>query len=120
MDTSEPTSTRRKGTPREPETIDGRTLALVPTPRRRKPKLTTLDGVRTEMSRIYREMESGKRDSGEGGRLIYALIAIGKVLEVADLERRVDELERRRAGRQLPGAPTPLSLANVSVVLSDD
>ncbi len=62
-----------RGTVRAPQTIDGTTLALVPTPARRKPQLTSLDGVRVEMARIYREMESGKRDSQEGQRLVFVL-----------------------------------------------
>jgi len=34
------------------------------------------------MSRIYREMESGKRESQEGSRLVYVLTQIGKILEL--------------------------------------
>jgi hypothetical protein len=57
--------------------------------------LTTLEGVRCEMSRVYREMESGKRDSREGSRLVYVLTAIGKVLELTEIERRLTALEDR-------------------------
>jgi len=83
------------GTVREPQTIDGATLALVPTPKRRKPQLTDLGGVRVEMARIYREMESGKRDSQDGSRLVYVLTQITKVLELTEIERRLNVLENR-------------------------
>lgn len=88
-----------KGTIREPQTIDGATLALVPTPARRKPQLTSLEGVRVEMARIYREMESGKRDSQEGSRLVYVLTQVAKVLELTEIERRLIRLEARSDGK---------------------
>lgn len=84
-----------KGTAREPQTIDGRTLALVPTPRRRRAQLDKLDGVRVEMARVYREMESGGRDSQDGSRLVYVLTQIAKVLELTEIERRLTALEDR-------------------------
>jgi len=81
------------GTVREPATIDGTTLRALPTPQRRKPQLTTLEGVRCEMARIYREVEGGKRDSQEGSRLTYMLSQITKVLELTEIERRLTVLE---------------------------
>jgi hypothetical protein len=89
----------RNGTAHRPETIDGATLTLLPTPRRRKPQLDRLEGVRVEMSRVYREMEAGTRDSHEGSRLVYVLTAIAKVLELTQIERRLTELEERSNGR---------------------
>jgi len=41
-----------KGAVRAPQTIDGATLTLVPTPGRRKAQLNTLEGVRRELARI--------------------------------------------------------------------
>jgi len=84
-----------KGAVREPQTIDGATLALVPAPQRRKAQLDRLEGVRREMSRVYRDMESGRRDSQDGSRLVYVLTQIAKVLELTEIERRVDALEHR-------------------------
>lgn len=83
------------GTPRVPETIDGGTLRLIPTPRRRKPQLTTLEGVRCELARLYREAEAGRRDTQEASRLTYILTQIGKVLELTEIERRLTALEGR-------------------------
>src|SRR5712671_3351506 len=89
------------GTARGAATIDGATLKLLPTPRRRKAQLSSLEGVRVEMSRIYREMESGKRDSQDGSRLVYVLTQIAKVLELTEIERRLITLEAKASG-QLP------------------
>ncbi len=73
--------------------VGGATLALVPTPRRRKAQLDRLEGVRVEMSRVYRDMESGRRDSQDGSRLVYVLTQIAKVLELTEIERRLTTLE---------------------------
>jgi hypothetical protein len=89
------------GTAHSPATIDGATLRVLPTPTRRKPQLTSLEGVRVEMSRIYREMEAGKRESQEGSRLVYVLTQIGKVLELTEIERRLIVLEERATHARL-------------------
>ena len=81
------------GAVNRPQTYDGSTMALVPTPRRRKAQLDRLDGVRLEMSRVYRDMESGARDSQDGSRLVYVLTQIAKVLELTEIERRLGALE---------------------------
>ena len=80
---------------RRPETIDGATLALLPTPRRRRAQLDKLEGVRVEMSRVYRDMETGQRDSQDGSRLVYVLTQIAKVLELTEIERRLITLESK-------------------------
>ena len=82
-----------KGTVRAPETIDGATLRVLPTPRRRRAQLDRLEGVRVEMARVYREMESGHRDTQDGSRLVYVLTQIAKVLELTEIERRIGLLE---------------------------
>ena len=86
-----------KGAVREPQTIDGATLALVPTPQRRKAQLDRLEGVRREMARVYRDMESGS-DSQDGSRLVYVLTQIAKVLELTEIERRLTAIEVRTCG----------------------
>jgi hypothetical protein len=70
---------------------------VLPTPSRRKAQLTSMEGVRCEMARIYREMESAKRDSQDGSRLVYVLTQIAKVLEFTEIERRLIVLEARNA-----------------------
>jgi hypothetical protein len=87
-----------KGAVREPQTIDGATVALVPTPQRRKAELDRLEGVRREMSRVYRDMESGKRDSQDESRLVCVLTQIAKVLELTEIERCLTAIEERPRG----------------------
>jgi len=89
-----------KGSPDEPVAIDGATLSVIPTGRRRA-VLNTLGGVRREMARIYREAESGKRETSEASRLVYMLGQIGKALELAEIEARLKALEVKANAKQL-------------------
>jgi hypothetical protein len=57
--------------------------------------LNTIEGVRREMARIYRDAEAGKRDTADASKLTFMLAQIGKMLELVDIERRVDALENR-------------------------
>jgi hypothetical protein len=75
----------------EPATIDSTTLRVVPTP---KVKLQTLDDVRVEMARIYRDVKAGRRDTADGSRMTFMLAQIGKMIELADVEKRLEHLER--------------------------
>jgi hypothetical protein len=88
-----------KDTPDEPATIDGRTLRLIPTPGRRKAVLNTLEGIRREMARVYRDAESGRRDTAEASKLVYILGQIGKVLEATEIETRLKLLEAKANAR---------------------
>jgi hypothetical protein len=88
---------------REPQTIDGITLTVLPTPQRRKAQLDRLEGVRREMARVYREIESGRRDTQDGSRLVYVLTQIAKVLERTEIERRPILFEDKANG----GLPAP-------------
>lgn len=71
---------------------------LPPTPP--KIRLCDLEATRLEMAAVYRDMRGGRLDTSEGSRLVYALSQIGKLIEAAALERRIDELERLLAGEQ--------------------
>lgn len=82
-----------KGAVREPVTLDGPTLALVPTPQLRKVQVNTREGVRREMSRIYREAEAGKRDTADASRMTFMLGQVGKMRELTVIERRLTLLE---------------------------
>ena len=78
-----------------PVTVDGATLKLVPTPRVTI-HLKTIDHLRLEMGKVYREMRSGDLDSQTGSRLVYVLGEIRKLIELADLEKRIEQLERTK------------------------
>ena len=53
------------------------------------------------MARIYREAESGRRDTSEASKLVYMLGQIGKALEIVEIEARLRALEARN-GNRLP------------------
>jgi len=83
-----------------PETIDGQTGKPDTPPRPKAPTAAQIPldravDVRREMAKVYREMRGGSLDTSEGGKLVYALSAIGKMIEVHELEERIRLLEDR-------------------------
>lgn len=93
---------------RRPETIDGKTLEPDPTTPHRRIDLSTLRDVRLELAAVYRRMDAGEIESQDGTRRTYVLKAIADVIELADLERRIRELEERRsAGGYVPSNAVP-------------
>ena len=76
-----------------PVTIDGGTGSPIPTPP--KIKLNTIDDVRREMAAVYREARDGTLDISNAGRLAYVLTGIGKLIEIEQVEKRLDDLERK-------------------------
>lgn len=75
-------------------------VEVLPTPRR--VDLATLDDVRLEMAKVYREMKAGDIATQEGTRLAYVLGQIGKLIEANDVQRRVEALEAILARRPRP------------------
>jgi hypothetical protein len=108
MDTTEPQLTAENRTPvrakkRTPPTIiDEATGLPVPLPRQRTP-LKRLEDVKRELGRVYRAMKSGEIPHEDGTKRAFVLGQLGKVIEMADLERRLDRLEQQQA-RLLPDA----------------
>lgn len=47
------------------------------------------------MARLYRGMKAKTIDTQDGTRLVYVLTQIAKLHEAVEIERRVEELERR-------------------------
>lgn len=80
-----------------PATIDGASLALVPTP---TIHLKTADDIRLEMAKVYREMKSGKIALEDGTKLVYVLSQIGRMVETTDVQKRVEAMERVMGRRQ--------------------
>ena len=74
-----------------PATIDGKSNELIPTPT--KIDLKSIDDVRLEMARAYREMRGDVIETQKGTRLVYVLAAIGKLIELHELEQRIQNLE---------------------------
>lgn len=74
-----------------PVTVDGTSGEVLPTPPRID--LKTIDDIRLEMARVYREMRSNAMEAQQGTRLVYVLSAIGKLIELHDIEQRLAKLE---------------------------
>jgi hypothetical protein len=92
----------RKATHDKPATrANAHGKAAPPTTRVRCP-LKKLDDIKAELGRLYREGKSGKRDVGDVSKLANVLQILGRLIEGADLEQRMDELEERQ--RQDQGA----------------
>jgi hypothetical protein len=73
----------------EVRTVSGEVLS--PTPQRIN--LSSLEDVRREMARVYRDMRNRIIDPQDGTRLTYVLAQLGKMYEMAEVEQRVNALE---------------------------
>jgi hypothetical protein len=85
---------------RMPATLESAGLTVIPTPSRID--LKTIDDVRLEMARVYRDMRAGTVQTQDGTRLAYVLAQIGKLIESGELERRIESLELVLRQRKLP------------------
>lgn len=56
-------------------------------------KLDTMQDVRREMAKVYREARSGLVDVQDATKLTWCLQAVAKVIEGSDLEQRIEKLE---------------------------
>lgn len=85
----------------QPVELDGKTGEIETLPPQRgqryRCKLDTLDDVKREMSKVYRETRSELIDPAVGSKLVYMLQSIGKVIETSDLEKRVEVLEGKQS-----------------------
>ena len=73
--------------------IDSSNHELLATPSRID--LKHIDDVRLEMAKVYREMKQQKIPAQDGTRLVYVLTQIGKMIELHDIEKRVNTIEER-------------------------
>ena len=73
------------------ESLSRRGVAALPTPPRID--LKTIDDVRVEMARVYRDMRAGRIESSDGTKLAYVLAQLGKLIESGELEKRLEALE---------------------------
>jgi hypothetical protein len=86
--------------PNGPEkAIAGQLLARPPT-RPRRPVLKTLPDVRREMARVYREMRRGRLETQDATRMTYVLTQIAKIIQTAELEARIEAVERALGSRR--------------------
>lgn len=81
---------------KEPVTVDNVSGKVLPTPK--GIKLKSIDDVRVEMASVYRAMKKGSIETGDGTKLVYVLGQIGKMIEIHDIERRIELLEEKNNG----------------------
>ena len=75
--------------------IKGKAVA----PPRLRCKLSTVKDVRGELARLYREGKAGQRDIADVSRLANVLSILGRMIEGADFEDRLQKLERNINGK---------------------
>lgn len=63
------------------------------TPPRLRLKLNSIDDVKAEMARLYREGKAGQRDVQDVSRLANVLALLARMIEGSDLEKRIAALE---------------------------
>jgi hypothetical protein len=70
-------------------------------PRHGRPRLRldSLDRVRRELTKIYRQGRDGERDVGDSSKLANILALIARILEGTELEKRVAALEAAKEQR---------------------
>ena len=81
----------------QPVDIDESTGKVIDYPlghKRYRAKLDTLQDVKREMGKLYREARSGLIDSQDATKQVWILQAIGKVIVDAELEKRIELLEK--------------------------
>ncbi|NDU85654.1 MAG: hypothetical protein G3H99_03470 [Ferrovum sp.] len=86
----------------KPKTLEhGSVVELVrdPTPPIR---LHTLDDIRLEMGKVYREMRSGSIDPQDGTRMAYVLGQMVRLFEQTAQERRLEAIEQTLNQRKKP------------------
>jgi hypothetical protein len=72
---------------------DAPNIRLLPTPKPRRIDLRTLEQVRKEMSRVYRDSREGVIRAEDASRYSFQLQNIGKIIEVLQFESRIAALE---------------------------
>jgi hypothetical protein len=58
-------------------------------------ELSTVQDVRREMAKVYRECRSDILDAQTGTKLTWMLQGIAKVIETSDIEQRLEQLEQQ-------------------------
>jgi len=64
------------------------------TPRGSRVRLSTVDDVRVELARVYRDMRGRRISMADGTKLAYVLAMLAKVTDQSVLEARLLEMEQ--------------------------
>ena len=59
-------------------------------------KLDTLADVKREMAKVYRESRNGLLDYQDSTKAVWVLERIGKIIEVGEIEKRLEALEAKQ------------------------
>ncbi|MBL8497330.1 hypothetical protein ABF87_04330 [Nitrosomonas sp. JL21] len=84
----------RKKAAKQSEVVEGELIPAEPTSR--QIKLVTVMDCKREMARVYRDSRQGRIDIQDGTRLVYMLAQVGKLIEVSELEKRIEALEKEQ------------------------
>lgn len=57
-------------------------------------RLHNIGAVRRELAKLYRETRAGYVPTGDASKLAHILFLIARILEGADLEKRIERLEQ--------------------------
>jgi hypothetical protein len=57
-------------------------------------RLATIDDVKRELAKLYRETRAQRIDTQDASRMANMLAILGRLIEGSDLEARLDALER--------------------------
>lgn len=82
----------------ELECIESSDNQALPTPHRID--LKSIDDVRLEMAKVYRDMKIQRVPTSDGTRLVYVLSQIGKMIELHEIEKRIEKLEVKNESRK--------------------
>lgn len=86
-----------KRNPLEINGVTGEVSDLPPTKGQRyRCQLDTLQDVRREMAKVYRESRSNVLDPVTGSKLVWMLQSVARVIEGSDLEKRLEILEAKK------------------------
>lgn len=69
-------------------------------PARLRLPLKTIDDVKAELARLYREGKAGRRDIADVSKLANVLGIMGRLIEGSELAARIEVLEERQPGRR--------------------
>lgn len=69
------------------------------TPPRLRLPLKTMDDVKAELGRLYREGKAGRRDVADVSKLANVLSILGRLIEGVELAARVEALEEKGTNR---------------------
>lgn len=57
-------------------------------------RLNTVDDVKKELARLYRDARAGQLETHDASRMANMLAILGRIIEGADIEERMEALER--------------------------